>query len=173
MYLGIDESNHGLSPEIFVGCITSSYEEVKEERKSLSKIRGAPYSRWKDLLDVNYKHIIFGWEFREIDPTDYKIIAIGEFARNFSEQFKIRQIFMDGNIKKSQLERIMNILAFVDKDIRLSFGKDLDRKISLVNKADNVANLLFHEYVKNKGREKDKYEKYLIKPDLKDYERFL
>ncbi len=172
MYLGIDESNHGRRPEIFVGCITPYDGNIREavipKRRDKSESK-----RWKELLGLPYKHIIFDDEFKDMDLGNYKTIAIGEFAKFYSQQFEITKIFMDGNMRGPRLEKILEMLDEINSHIKLVYGKDLDRRTKLVNEADNIANLLFREYVLKNGRNKDKYESFLLHPNLKKYERFL
>jgi len=172
MYLGVDESNHGKFPEIFAACISNKKNYAIE--REFNKIRSSKKRRYKLLADLNYKHIIFTKDFGGIiNSENYKTIAIGEFSRFYSKFHNLEKVFMDGPLPHKQAEKVMEMLYGIDKNIEFRFGIALDKKIKLVNQADNLANFLFRYYRDSPEENKTKYFDNILHPSIRDYERFL
>ncbi|PJE81632.1 hypothetical protein COU58_01660 [Candidatus Pacearchaeota archaeon CG10_big_fil_rev_8_21_14_0_10_32_42] len=173
MFIGVDESNHGRFPEIIVSCASTNkdYIKVKKFSKKRKKIES---KRIKTFKGFPYKYMIFTENFGFIlNRENYKTIAIGEFSRFYSKEGIVESIFMDGNIPEHQVEKIFEMLYEIDKRIEFCFGKDLDKKLKIVNEADNRANFLYRYYRDSPEKNKAKYLDYLLIPDLRKYEKFL
>ena len=171
MYLGIDESNHGKSPEIFTGAITYQKEYILEDGV-LKKTRRKG-GRTNSFLGFQYKHIIFTKDYKDIISCEnYKIISIGEFSKFFLKEGDKGEIFMDGDLKHFEGENILKMLYEINKKIVFHFGKSLDEKIKLVNEADNLANFLYRYYRDSREKNKTKYSDTLLHPNIKNYEKY-
>ena len=167
MYLGVDESNHGRTPEIYVGCYSISDKYIVEG--NFSKRR----KNTRNFFNIPYKHILFSQDSLDIvGKENFSTIAIVEFAKYVNTIQTLNKIFMDGELNSSQLENIERLVFLIDKKIKIISGKDLDKKIKLVNEADNRANSLFR-YYSSLSKSKKKYLTNLITPKLEDYEQYL
>lgn len=170
MYLGIDESNHGKFPEIFVGCFSFDTRSIIEKR--LRKNHSRSIKR-RNLRGFPYKHIIFTKDFKDIiDPKNYDLVAIGELTKFYNNSMGLEKVFMDGEIKNKKEEKIIEMLYHINKKIKFISKPKMDEKINLVNEADNLANLFYRYYAVNNGKNKTKYLGSLLQPNYKDYEMY-
>ncbi len=170
MFFGEDESNHGLKKEYHVVCVTDDPKYTKN-KNSIPKYRKGEFSRVQHLFPAWY--IEFGEDIRKnVNPENYKIMAIGEFVKFFSPNHEIEKFFVDGGIRDDRLENILKMLSIISPKTEFIYGKDLDKKITLVNQADNLANLLFRHYIVKKEKAPFPYAIPLPTPDIKDYEKY-
>lgn len=174
IFLAVEESNHGMYPEFYTGVVTSNPKYIKQTE--ITKKRGDNlFQRKKSLIGFEYWDIIFNENFGGIKNRDnFKTISIGEFAKFYNKKYNLNTIFMDGDIHPPQLEKIYEMIYGINKKIKFSYGKDLDKKIRIVNEADNLANLLYRCYRDFSLKELERrYGKKHLFPKVKDYEKFL
>ena len=165
-YLGIDESNHGREPEIFV-AVHSSHKLDIEFHHSLGKHR--KHSRINSVIGgIDFRSIVVLSQYkRNFSDSDMKIIVFSEFIKSFGQ---LEKVVIDGEVDDE-------ILAGVEKAIypivvpQLISEPKADVSYPIVNIADQIANHLFRNYVKNRSVGK-KFEKHMLLPRLNDY-RFL
>lgn len=173
LFLGIDESNHGLKREYHVGCVTEdpNYTRYHKKGEHIQKYRGEESSRLRHIFPAWY--IEFGEDIRkQVNPENYKIMAVGEFMKFFVPNHQIEKVFVDGEIGEYRLENMLEMISTISPETRLAYGKDLDRKVMIVNQADNLANLLFRHYIVRKERNPFPYAIPLPAPNIKDYEKY-
>ncbi|MCR4327385.1 MAG: hypothetical protein NUV46_02290 [Nanoarchaeota archaeon] len=174
MFLGLDESNKGLFPEIYVACTSHNKNHTLEGKTFPKKRKKEEEKRIKTFIGLPYKHILFTKDFENLlNRENYKTVAIGEFSKFYSFNNNIKKIFMDGELNNNQVEKILEMLHRINKKIKFQYGKCLDQKIRIVNEADNRANFLFRYYRDSPEKNKTKYIDTLLIPDLKGYEKFL
>lgn len=175
MFIGVDESNRGLFPEIYVACASSNKDYTLEGRMFPKRRKKEEEKRIKTFIGLPYKHILFTKDFQNLfNKENYKTIAIGEFSKFYSNNHNIKMVFMDGNLDNhNQVEKILEMIHGINKRIKFQYGKDLDQKLRIVNEADNRANFLFRYYRDSPEKNKIKYIDSLITPNIREYERFL
>ncbi|MDP2750751.1 MAG: hypothetical protein Q8O89_08025 [Nanoarchaeota archaeon] len=167
-YVGIDESNHGRVPEIFVAVYSSNLSDIE-------RINELPKRRNKkeigDILEAtDFKHIIISQEYRNL-MTDQGmlLVAVSELVNGFSEQnYSIDMVFVDGQVKERTLNEIRkNIKPACN---RILFEPNADKTFPVVNLADYIANGLHRHYAHFKNvYDNKKYWDKLITPDIKRY----
>ena len=156
-YLGIDESNHGKFPEIFVAVCSNYKKDIKRknEEDMLPKHR----------KDLNLENILKKRFFRHLlmpknlghkyDDREIKIIAFSTLINYFND---LELVIIDGKGKDSTIREIENLLIFDNKPT-IIFEPKGDRYYPIVNVADYVAHKLFKHYTK-KVLSKKEYSKY-------------
>jgi hypothetical protein len=160
-YLGIDESNHGRSPEIYVAVYSRCVSDL--ERKRLGKKR-----REVDILEL-----LGGREFRFIvfDSRDVGLIGVdnlmyvacSKFIRHFGATTELSQVLIDGRLEgeqKRMLEKIATGNSIVIPKIRPIRNGDI--RVPLVNIADHIARLLFRYYAGLSSERFNPYPAYRI-----------
>ena len=173
-YLGVDESNHGRFPEIYVGVFSGKKMDTHlSEKASIPKLRKTKRDISSYLGQRPYKHIVIPEEFKaEFETHGIQIIVLSEFIQYFE---KLSKIIMDGNLDEKVIEYIKKI-NHPNKIPFIQGVPDGDKKVRLVNIADSVAYQLFRHYTsKFEKDEKTKgiYLKHLLTPKLEDYSRKL
>ena len=171
MFLGIDESNHGKFPEIFVGMYSPNISLLKrgcyEKQRRIAN---------RKFLDIPYKHLIFSQTNADvIGKVNIPVIAIAELAKYVDSVMPLNTIYVDGELKSDQLATIERLVYAFNKKAKLKPETHLDTSMRLVNEADNRANFLHRYYAKysDKGGRKIDYVHKLITPRLEDYYDYL
>ncbi len=144
--IGLDESNHGCTPEIWVAVFSRNPSDLE--------IRG--FKKRKK----NYESFI-----EEIAPRDYRFayashdlyerylghdlqarIAAALSIPYLEKEFGLVNFIIDGveplTYEGQAKKRISNICGFPEDRINLIFGANLDKKMKIVNYADGIARYL-------------------------------
>ena len=168
--LGIDESNHGNFPEIYVAVFSFNWNYVKQAQNPLPRIKIESIDHFLPD-DCEFKHIIFSDQFSEFHVDALKTIAISEFISYFMIKHKrMRRIINDGDMKRSIRKKIdSNLSCF--KVPKIISRKNADKIYPVVYMADRIANYLFRHYSED-GLIKP-YLNNLITPKFEDYQSLL
>jgi len=148
LYAGIDESNHGRFPEIYVSAFHNA-KKLITEKEMLPKIRH--HKNTEDLLEkIDYSFVILRKDDLErLDKRQAQGFIISSLvyrkrraARNIG-----LSVFIDGEVPTSNLiyaKDIVSSMCEIPKDC-LDFyaGPKLDKRLQLVNYADRFAHY-FH-----------------------------
>lgn len=163
-YIGIDESNHGRWPEIYVAVTSDDPADVLPADKMMGKIRkkGGHDERIAGVTRRHpYTHIritnsqILGYGHRAIT-----VMALVTLLRHFeSEADSLDRVIIDGTLHDTVDEQVLHHImprGFVG---RLRFEPKADTTYPLVHDADTVASAL-HRYYDHFRSDKDSEEKY-------------
>jgi len=165
MNLGVDESNHRRYPEIFVGCYSKDADAIK--RGNLPKHRKTGH---RPFYDYEYRHLRLEETHAQlIHPRYFIVIATSELVRYLEQTNRVEKVFVDGRLKEDQKAALEERLHALRHTIRLLEHKGLDRRIPLVNEADNWANRLHRYYSQPQDTPKNKYVDTLVTARLEDY----
>jgi len=168
MFLGVDESNHGKLPEIFVGCYS------KDSSKIIKGDFGKPRNERDPFPKATYQHIVFDTkEDRIVGRTNFQVIAACELVRRVNRIRRLEKLFIDGKIMKRTLCKLEKMMNHFLPRTELIFGKGLDKKIPLVNTADRMAYLLYLYYSATSKTPKNQYLNTIVTPRLEDYFKFI
>ena len=168
-YLGIDESNHGRWPEIFVAVYSKFYQDIVEHEKQLSKIRRNGSSAVLPIVkNRTFRHILIPESYgRKVGGDGTSLVVISEFIKYFGD---VEEVVIDGKPKlEGHMVENLERMVHPTKLPKVSFIVKGDTKFQLVNIADHVANLLHKYYSKLKYNKGVKYSNYLIIPDFERY----
>jgi glutaredoxin-related protein len=166
-YLGIDESNHGRYPEIFVAVFSTNPADIKK-RWNLEKKRNKG-NIFSLLNGREFKHIRVTKDYGNfLDVNDISLIVFSEFIKFFKDNLEL--VIIDGEMKKgSNIEKLERIL-YPNPIPKIKVIPKADTKYEIVNVADRIANLLYRHYYHFKNvRDSRKYFEYLITPKIEDY----
>ncbi|MBN1275397.1 hypothetical protein JXA12_03835 [Candidatus Woesearchaeota archaeon] len=167
MYLGVDESNHGRYPEIFVGAFTTEKKYTREGHFEKQRDNNRDFC-------LPYLHLIFTKEdAKRIGKKNFQLIAIAELARYVNDLKQIEKIFVDGDIPDVKMEALERAVHAINKKTRVLGGAHLDEKLLLVNEADNRANALYRYYNRHKDITRSAYRDHLIENHLERYQDHL
>lgn len=171
-YLGIDESNHGRYPEIYV-AVYSMNKKLLEDEGGLPKLRRNRNGIEKVLERNKFKWIRFGEEYkkREVHPNVIKIIAISEFMKAYTN---LKTIYVDGDLQEGIIDKVNLFTPNINVEIKNYIQGD--NRFRIINYADRIAHHIFrlHSPRKRENEEKiKKLEKRMITPDLLSYLNYL
>lgn len=167
-WVGIDESNHGRSPEIYV-AVFSGYPQ------DASSVIGLKKNRNKGNLDLilkerDFRFILIPKEYKKfLSPSDISVVSVVEFIKYFTKnklEYQIKYL-IDGEFKQSYLTKIDRILHPI-RTPEIIIESKADVRYPVVNKADYIARLLHNKYSKEDDLPKYLFEK-IITPRLEDY----
>lgn len=166
MFLGIDESNHGRIPEIFVGVFSTLGKDIRKSNFEKNRDKRS----FPNLNDNQfYKHIIFDETSKKIATEKLPIIATLEFLKYYSKfnpEVPLSRIYLDGEALPNQKELLEKNLPY---NIKVNWEPRSDIKYGIVNFADIIANRLYRYYSIPSKKPKLKYSQTLITPKLEDY----
>ncbi|MBS3122092.1 hypothetical protein J4434_04370 [Candidatus Woesearchaeota archaeon] len=175
-YLGIDESNHGRFPEIYVGVYSQFPQDIKESTEILPKRRNNG-NVFSELGGRQFKHLLIPEDYKIIyGPHNIRLIAYSELIAGFSgenvgdlERVILERVIIDGPLREEDLRKLRQ---FVSSTPHINSDAQNDTKFEIVNLADRVANLL-HRYYTSSKSDSSLYVPYLITPDLRKYDKLL
>ncbi|MEM4260840.1 MAG: hypothetical protein QXG00_06390 [Candidatus Woesearchaeota archaeon] len=164
--LGIDESNHGKFPEIFVAV----YSEFPNDVVALY---GLPKKRKnkRDLSEIlegrEFKYILMPKDYKEwFGENEIRIIAYYELIKNFGH---LDKIIIDGELRKKEFDELSKLLK-VENPMKIIAESRADTTYSVVNIADQIANVLFQYYNRFKNtRINTKFLQYLLTPKMEEH----
>jgi len=149
-YAGIDEANHGRSPEIFVAVYSDLLEDVYcHTTKQFPKRRNNHKSLAGRLAHRDYAFVIVSKDtlqtYREEQVFGSVVVSLIEPIIRLG---RLEQIWIDGQPCHQQEEemwrRLRREFGITEKDISIQFGPKYDTKVQIVNIADELAHHLFH-----------------------------
>jgi hypothetical protein len=162
-YLGIDESNHGRFPEIFVGAYSKN-------RKLLKEIGGLTKVRKKGEKDFikskDYKYVLIPKEYTKLlHPGDLALVAMTELIKSYDG---LEKVLIDGQMGDKRLEKLeKTIYPLTPKIIAIPKG---DSTCPIINTADHIAHILYTKYTNKRITKQSKlFLKHLITPKIEDY----
>ncbi|MBN2052055.1 hypothetical protein JW756_00970 [Candidatus Woesearchaeota archaeon] len=166
-YLGIDESNNGRYPEIFVGVYSENPEDIVTTTKGLSKKRKSPKRIINSILqEREFKYIVIDESYSQLFHTkNISVLAAAELIRAFNN---LERIIIDGEIRRTELR---NLEGLAQKPVIILPEPKADVKYPIVNAADNLAHILYkyHSECKRKNNDGKDYEEHLITPNIYEY----
>ncbi len=134
--MGIDESNHGRYPEIFVAVYSEIPDDVVEHEQ-LPKVRkrhgGAilPF-----LKSRSFRHILIPERYGDLfGGKGTSLVVVSEFIRYFNN---LEGVIVDGEPKWDVIEGLEKMLHPLPIP-KVSFVAKGDTKFGIVNLADHVA----------------------------------
>ncbi len=145
-YIGIDESNHGRHPEIFVAALSRRQDSAiiypkirfRKERK---------HSRLKERLDCQDYRFTLVTEGQKRLPDIVSTLLEPEIHLDS----KGINIYLDGLIQE---EECLEIKRRISDETGVSYveiysGSKFDQRVGIVNLADEIANWLYRESLIN------------------------
>ncbi len=164
-YLGIDESNHGRSPEFFAGVF--SYDQKDIVPGSFSKKRGNVKLEHA-CEGVDFRAVIITERFRDIiGQHNVWAVVLSELARSYND---LEEIIVDGILSQEVIDTYREIM-YPRQIPKIKSVPKADITYGIVNKADHLANLCYRNYFRIKSGSKSSklYESHLIKPNERGY----
>lgn len=174
-YLGIDESNHGRFPEIYVGVYSQFPQDINESTETLPK-RRSNGNVFSELTGRQFKHLLIPEDYKKIyGPHNIRLIAYSELINAFSgDEFgELEKVIIDGPLREEDLRKLRLLLSLTPNITpHITSDAQNDTKFEVVNLADRIANLL-HRYYASSKSDSNLYVPYLITPDLRKYDELL
>jgi hypothetical protein len=166
-YLGIDESNHGRFPEIFVAVYSEARSDIFRT-EGLHRSRNGTLKVHEVLKGRPFKHILIPQEYKHILGENYtkkiKTIVLAEFISHFPN---LGKVLVDGEISESIISNLEKILG--NDMCNIMCEAHADSRYELVNKADIVAHLLHQHYNHKECPNYEKYVEHLLTPRIEHY----
>lgn len=173
-YLGIDESNHGRFPEIFVAvhsefdCDTKPAYSLSEPLETIYKkqIPKVKKKRNIEITDIvkkrDFKYLLLTEDYKDrFGYEGVRAIAYAELIKSFSP---LELVLIDREIDpmlRENIARIVHPLPLPD----IIAESNADHRYPVVNMADHIARKLFRYYQPFKNeRAYLKYADYMISP---------
>ncbi|MBI2045590.1 hypothetical protein HYT23_06030 [Candidatus Pacearchaeota archaeon] len=165
IYIGVDESNHGHSPEIVVGAMSGLEEKIVRGR--YKKQRKIPFPLDSLLNEVDYSFLVINKrdQCRVSEPNflGFQVSSLLQDLKN--PNIRLLSIFLDGipaEIGRPYVRDMVSEVCSIPRgNIAFNFGARFDEAYSLVNIADGIAyNLAFCS--NRETLENHPHRKYLI-----------
>lgn len=151
-YLGIDESNHGRFPEIFVAVYSKTLSDIIRSKKKDGIGKKRRNSKVLSHLGPrSYKHLLISQEEARLlgernRDRNIRIVAFSELIKSFMKSHgSLEAILIDGQGSRALTDRIRAILYPLSIP-KPSFKKKGDNFYPLINYADGIANILHRHY---------------------------
>ena len=149
--VGIDESNHGLFPEIFCAVRSKKKKDIIEGGKK-EKIRANFESLLREVEERSYSFLVLASkeDYKRIGQKNIGGVVAASLLVGTPRNFETLKIFFDGDLKKPERNYMRDIISeylAVSKDgISIYCGGNYDQRIPLVNLADGMARYLFRKH---------------------------
>ncbi|MBN2459691.1 hypothetical protein JXB28_05375 [Candidatus Woesearchaeota archaeon] len=173
-YLGIDESNHGRFPEIFVAVYSLFDCDIKPAyslseplevmyKKQIPKVKKKKNVEISDIVKKrDFKYVLLTEDFKDrFGFEGVRAIAYAELIKALSP---LELVIIDRDIDpllKENMARIIHPQKLPD----VVAENNADHRYPLVNMADHIARRLFRYYQPFKNeRSYPKYAEYMISP---------
>ncbi len=147
--IGVDESNNHKNGAIYVAVHSYTKTDWNEGR-IYGKLRGSSEKDISERLDGrDYSFLILQRAvYDKIPPEELIGTIIASLIQDINpENFDRLKIFLDGEWNKNKKLYVKyycsHILEIEKSRITFYYGKDFDKRILLVNMADQIANYLF------------------------------
>ena len=154
LYLGIDESNHGRFPEIFVAVASFNYQDTVIF-SGTQKIRNNTQSLFSSLKSRDYRYLIVGKE-------DYRIYGgkklmpkiCSRLLGGFNQNYDFLKIFIDGEVNREQKKYLKEFLLEDKCETELisinQVPKGAHKKSNnIILLADGWANWIYKQTIQN------------------------
>lgn len=172
-FLGIDESNHGHDPEIFVGVYSDNPFDILSNRflrrpRLPKKRRIGRFLEDALKQECDFHYLYLPDEFKaNFGEELMKVIAIAELIKAGNG---IEKVIFDGKIRLEYRSALR--LALPGKELpSCGVYTHADQKYPIVNMADNVANIILR--LKQNGGVPEEYLPHKLFPDLAYYKSIL
>ncbi len=166
IYMGVDESNHGRYPEIFVAAFSSLKKDINPLK--FKKIRNPSLGFFGNFSQRDYAFLFMEEnDFNRISKEEVLGIIISSllYDKNVLHESKLK-ILIDGAItptqKQTARELIPKYVNLNKENISIDSGPGFDQKYKIVNLADAMANYLFRNSSSEKSS-KNKHRRFLLK----------
>jgi len=161
--LGIDETNHGCWPEIYVGV--GSMDPALGIRNDAFWNNGKHFHTIEEILAGDEYRIIKidEAEQKRFSANGIKAIIIIELTKYFAPE---REIF-DGHVN-NKIRGYAEIGLYPNELHEFIAQKRADKNIPVVIKADRIASILYKNYIKS-GKNMEDHEDYILKPNFEEY----
>ena len=165
-YLGVDESNHGRYPEIFVGRYTTNPSDA-EKNTQFSKKRSKNNIAMHAL---DYRFFSLTKDMGElITPRYGMVISIAEFLKFFESRGQtLEKIVVDGLMTSDQVEEL-NRVVYPRRLPLLVDEIQADKSYRCVNEADHIANGIFRLHDQRKDISSDIRKRELFCDPKREY----
>jgi len=146
---GFDESNNGKFPVVYTLVSSNNPYDINKQKRELPKIRKNHSSLKNKLRSRDYSFLLLT-NFESAFITNYKIIGVVLASLIYEKPIEDNlNLYIDGEwgIKTKDFAKyILRDITGLEKDlIEIHTGKDLDKKINLVNIADETAHWLLQK----------------------------
>ena len=140
-FIGIDESNHGRYPEVFVAVYSSNPADIQVGTAQLGKIRDK--QPIEDILrGKTAYHVLVPQRWTQYGhQRTLRVIATSELILHSDAA---QEVIIDGEMPSTHIEEIHRILH--PRKVNVTLQQRADQFVPLVNSADSVANKLFRYY---------------------------
>ena len=160
-YVGIDESNNGKYPTIFVAVFSIFAQDAiiypNEKYEKIRKKKGQDPETYlkRKLAKRDYRFVLIDKEQfnRYKDSILERIILTLTSVDRLDFQ---PHLLIDGRVPMDKLDCLENNEDLLKKKALISFGDRLDERCYLVNLADALASFLYHQTVEQLSRNKRK-----------------
>lgn len=170
-YIGVDETNEGRFPTIFVGAFSADIRSVQKIDGRYDKQQGKT-KRFRRGFE--YYHVLFERIHADmIGKENFMVIAAVEFARAFSVDASIDIICIDGVLSSKKLDATKRVLHSLELHPHIIAESKADENRLIVNEADGIARKLHDYYLRSRLKRKDKYLERLLTPDISAYVSYL
>lgn len=155
-FLGIDESNHGRSPEVFVAVYSTIPNDI--ENSFFPKQREKKQDLDTILENREYIHILLNRDEINLPYEQRKIFIFSSLIKHYENM--INTVIIDGDLRERGLAEIENSLT---SKVNIVAKANADRTFNIVNIADAVAYNLYKFYDNTQNNFiRNKYEKTLL-----------
>ena len=143
--LGIDESNHGRFPDIFVGAYSN---DPLDALMNLSLHKKRKNKEITSLLKgKDFRYLCMTKDYREyFEARDMRLIALSSLIKFYHKDLESTiSVIADGEIRSSDMEKLEKIY-YPSLPPEIQVIPKADVTYPIVNLADQIANLLHKDY---------------------------
>ncbi len=169
-FIGIDESNHGRFPEIYVAVLSKNSQDIIEDVKSKKRRN---HDTIENILDGrDYRYLLVNEEdVDKLGSHAIKPIVISSLIYAFSIDLINTKVIIDGEGNHCLSKDTAHILSKRTDQLilpgRFTFASNADKLYPIVNKADEIAHVLFSYFRKFKlDKRLTKYENKMVYLDI-------
>jgi hypothetical protein len=155
-FLGIDESNHGRYPEVFVAVLSDYIEDIQYNKEIIGKLRNENFDVKKKLEGRDFYYFVLTKKI--VNGRNLEDLRVAIFSEIINTFYNIETAIIDGEIPFVTLERINSHLEYKPK---LIVEAKADIHYPIVNFADAMAYFLYNHYIKE-SREKWRYKQHKL-----------
>lgn len=145
-YCGIDESNHGSSPEIFVAVISEYPSDTTISSRHPKRIQN-PHTIFGYMRKRDWKYTIVSRKHYDVyGPHKIIVRATELLLRELKSEFGSLEIYIDGELQRRQITEINRSFPGIHTKVSaIPKGKKFRRTNQLIQLADSLANYLFRK----------------------------
>ena len=169
LYIGIDETNCGRFPEIYVAAFSNLKKDSYSRQFRLKKRRNDHNSLWGRLSRRGYSFLFLSKSDHErISKRDFLWTVIASLSEDTLEEMKEVEktsFIIDGEVLNSRLaytrDSLAEYLSLGRNRLEVIAGAKYDEIYPIVNLADEIAHVLFRHSTPEK-LSRNKHKKNLI-----------